>query len=190
MSDKSYKMVLLGNTSVGKSSFIYRYVSGKFSDYHEPTIGAAFMTKNILNNDKINRFEIWDTAGQERYKSLAPMYYRSASIALIVYDVTRIESFNGAKQWIDELNKNNPECKIYFIGNKIDLVKEDSHFKEEIIQYCQDNNIDNFFVSAKSNINIDNTFDYISNHLPTNFVDRKIKSTIVQIERENESYCC
>ncbi len=86
----AYKIVLLGDTSVGKSSIATQYVRGSFNNYEEPTIGAAFMCKNqdLMIDEKVVscKFEIWDTAGQERYKSLAPMYYRGAHVALIVYD--------------------------------------------------------------------------------------------------------
>ena len=191
MSDKSYKMVLLGDTSVGKSSFIHRYISGEYLDYQEPTIGASFMTKNIITPDEsTKKLEIWDTAGQERYRSLAPMYYRSASIALIVFDVTREDSLNGSKKWIEELNKNNPDCLLYLIGNKIDLIKEESTFKEKINLFCSENNITNFYVSAKTGKNIDETFDYITNNLPENFINRKINTTLLEIEKDNSYYCC
>jgi len=82
----TYKLVLLGDTSVGKSSIASQYIQGTFSDFQEPTIGAAFMCKdtniNFNGTDRKCRFEIWDTAGQERYKSLTPMYYRGAQIAI------------------------------------------------------------------------------------------------------------
>merc|ERR1711906_30660 len=97
------KLVLLGDMGAGKSSLVLRFVKGQFLDYQESTIGAAFLTQTVAVNDATVKFEIWDTAGQERYHSLAPMYYRGAAAAIVVYDITNKESFNGAKSWVKEL---------------------------------------------------------------------------------------
>ena len=93
----SYKIVLLGDSGVGKSSIGLRYTRGEYNDFQESTIGASFLTKTFENKDgKKCRFEIWDTAGQERYHSLAPMYYRGARGCVVVYDVTSSHSFEKA----------------------------------------------------------------------------------------------
>ena len=85
-----FKLVLLGESAVGKSSLVLRFVKDSFDDYRESTIGAAFLTQTIsLDESSTVKFEIWDTAGQERYKSLAPMYYRNANCAVVVYDITQ-----------------------------------------------------------------------------------------------------
>jgi len=85
-----FKLVLLGESAVGKSSLVLRFVKDQFDDYRESTIGAAFLTQTICLDDATTvKFEIWDTAGQERYKSLAPMYYRNANCAVVVYDITQ-----------------------------------------------------------------------------------------------------
>ena len=83
-----FKLVLLGDSAVGKSSLVLRFVRGQFFEYQESTIGAAFLTQTVALNDTTVKFEIWDTAGQERYHSLAPMYYRGAAAAIVVYDIT------------------------------------------------------------------------------------------------------
>merc|ERR1712174_192060 len=98
-----FKLVLLGDTSVGKSSIVIRFVKGQFSEYQESTIGAAFLTQTVPVQDCTVKFEIWDTAGQERYHSLAPMYYRGAQAAVVIYDVTSNDSFERAQRWISEL---------------------------------------------------------------------------------------
>ncbi|CAI5947802.1 unnamed protein product [Closterium sp. NIES-65] len=82
------KLVLLGDMGAGKSSLVLRFVKGQFFEYQESTIGAAFLTQTVAVSDAVVKFEIWDTAGQERYHSLAPMYYRGAAAAIIVYDIT------------------------------------------------------------------------------------------------------
>ena len=94
--------VLLGDMGAGKSSLVLRFVKGKFTDYQESTIGAAFLTKTLPELSV--KFEIWDTAGQERYHSLAPMYYRGAAAAIVVYDMTSADSFKRAKDWVKVRN--------------------------------------------------------------------------------------
>merc|ERR1719163_1261587 len=101
----AYKLVLLGKANVGKSSLVIRFVTGKFMDHMESTIGASFFTKTFKVDDEDVTFEIWDTAGQERYHSLAPMYYRGARAAIVVYDVTSKPSFDRAKSWVTELQQ-------------------------------------------------------------------------------------
>ncbi|RZF37426.1 hypothetical protein LSTR_LSTR011703 [Laodelphax striatellus] len=83
-----FKLVLLGESAVGKSSLVLRFVKGQFHEYQESTIGAAFLTQTVCLDETTVKFEIWDTAGQERYHSLAPMYYRGAQAAIVVYDIT------------------------------------------------------------------------------------------------------
>ncbi|OBZ79478.1 Vacuolar protein sorting-associated protein 21 [Grifola frondosa] len=117
------KLVLLGEAAVGKSSIVLRFVSNEFQANKEPTIGAAFLTQKCRLEDRVLRYEIWDTAGQERFHSLAPMYYRNAQAAVVVYDVTKASSLEKAKTWVKELQRQaNPNIVIALAGNKIDLV--------------------------------------------------------------------
>ncbi|ETW21050.1 hypothetical protein, variant [Plasmodium falciparum Santa Lucia] len=128
------KLVLLGDTSVGKSCIVVRFAKNEFYEYQESTIGAAFMTQLIDIGECTIKFEIWDTAGQERYRSLAPMYYRGASAAVIVYDITNKKSFEGAKGWIHELKSvHSNDIIIALAGNKNDL-EEHRAVDREVIQ--------------------------------------------------------
>jgi len=127
--DKSVqvKLVLLGEAAVGKSSVVLRFVSNEFQANKEPTIGAAFLTQKCRLEDRVLRYEIWDTAGQERFHSLAPMYYRNAQAAVVVYDVTKAASLEKAKSWVKELQRQaNPNIVIALAGNKVDLVNPSS----------------------------------------------------------------
>merc|ERR1711943_118080 len=120
-----FKLVLLGDSAVGKSSLVLRFVRGQFFEYQESTIGAAFLTQNVSLNDYTVKFEIWDTAGQERHHSLAPMYYRGAAAAVVVYDITNTESFSRAKSWVKELQRQgSPNIVIALAGNKCDLASK------------------------------------------------------------------
>eukprot|EP00268_Persea_americana_P019488 TRINITY_DN19978_c0_g1_i3.p1 TRINITY_DN19978_c0_g1~~TRINITY_DN19978_c0_g1_i3.p1 ORF type:complete len:132 (+),score=5.90 TRINITY_DN19978_c0_g1_i3:202-597(+) len=99
------KLVLLGDMGTGKTSLVLRFVKGQFFDYQESTIGAAFFSQILSLNEATVKFDIWDTAGQERYHSLAPMYYRGAAAAVVVYDITSMDSFVRAKKWVQELQR-------------------------------------------------------------------------------------
>ncbi|XP_954147.1 Rab5 GTPase, putative [Theileria annulata] len=117
-----FKLVILGDASVGKSCLVGRFVKNTFMEFQESTIGAAFMTQTVKLDDCNVKFEIWDTAGQERYRTLAPMYYRGSAAAIIVYDITLKDSFDQAKSWIKELKSHvEPNIILALAGNKADL---------------------------------------------------------------------
>jgi len=121
----SVKLVLLGEAAVGKSSLVLRFVNDDFQENKEPTIGAAFLTQKCNLPTRTIKFEIWDTAGQERFASLAPMYYRNAQSALVVYDLTKPTSLIKAKHWVAELQRQaSPGIVIALVGNKLDLTNE------------------------------------------------------------------
>jgi Ras-related protein Rab-5C len=123
--EQGVKLVLLGEMSAGKTSVVLRLVKNTFPDKVEPTIGAAFMVHKMQVEDRSVKLEIWDTAGQELYRSLAPMYYRGASAAVIVYDITKKDSFETMKRWVDELKVRAPQNIVLAIaGNKLDLESE------------------------------------------------------------------
>jgi len=118
----SVKLVLLGEAAVGKSSLVMRFVNNDFQENKEPTIGAAFLTQKCSLPSRTIKFEIWDTAGQERFASLAPMYYRNAQAALVVYDITKASSLQKAQHWVAELQRQaSPGIVIALVGNKFDL---------------------------------------------------------------------
>jgi len=121
----SVKLVLLGEAAVGKSSLVMRFVNNDFQENKEPTIGAAFLTQKCNLPTRTIKFEIWDTAGQERFASLAPMYYRNAQAALVVYDITKPSSLTKAQHWVAELHRQaSPGIVIALVGNKADLAAE------------------------------------------------------------------
>lgn len=120
------KLVLLGEAAVGKSSLVLRFVSNDFQENKEPTIGAAFLTQKCQVGDRTIKYEIWDTAGQERFAALAPMYYRNAQAALVVYDITKPASLIKARHWVRELHEQAPpNITIALVGNKFDLATDD-----------------------------------------------------------------
>lgn len=162
-----FKLVLLGESAVGKSSLVLRFVKGQFHEYQESTIGAAFLTQTICLDEATVKFEIWDTAGQERYHSLAPMYYRGAQAAIVVYDITNQESFAKAKNWVRELQRQaSPSIVIALSGNKADLAAKRVVEYEEAQAYAEDNGLLFMETSAKSSMNVNDIFLAIAKKLP------------------------
>ncbi|WFD18257.1 GTP-binding protein of the rab/ypt [Malassezia caprae] len=164
----SFKLVLLGESSVGKSSIALRFVKDQFEDYRESTIGAAFLTQTVKRSDDTKvKLEIWDTAGQERYKSLAPMYYRNAHCAIVVYDITEKDSLENAKSWIRELQRHaDSNIIIVLVGNKLDLADTREIPTEEGEKYAETEGLLFLETSAKTPTNITELFDTIANRLP------------------------
>ncbi|KAJ8364566.1 hypothetical protein SKAU_G00133970 [Synaphobranchus kaupii] len=149
-----FKLVLLGESAVGKSSLVLRFVKGQFHEYQESTIGAAFLTQTVCLDDTTVKFEIWDTAGQERYHSLAPMYYRGAQAAIVVYDITNTDTFARAKNWVKELQRQaSPNIVIALAGNKADLANKRAVDFQEAQAYADDNSLLFMETSAKTAMN-------------------------------------
>jgi small GTP-binding protein len=164
-----FKVVLLGESAVGKSSLVLRFVKREFHEFQESTIGAAFLTQTIQIDDTTVKFEIWDTAGQERYHSLAPMYYRGAQAALIVYDLTARESFTKAQNWVRELQRQaNANIVIALVGNKLDLANKRAVEHNEAKSYADENNLLFMETSAKTAVNVNEVFTAIATRLPKN----------------------
>ncbi|XP_042499814.1 ras-related protein RABF2b [Macadamia integrifolia] len=188
------KLVLLGDVGAGKSSLVLRFVKGQFVDFQESTIGAAFFSQTLAVNDATVKFEIWDTAGQERYHSLAPMYYRGAAAAVIVYDITNQASFVRAKKWVQELQaQGNPNMVMALAGNKADLLDARNVTPEEAQTYAQENGL--FFVetSAKTAINVNEIFYEIAKRLSQAQQVQNPSGMVLTdraIERTTSSSCC
>lgn len=164
-----FKLVLLGESAVGKSSLVLRFVKDQFDDYRESTIGAAFLTQTIaLDETTTVKFEIWDTAGQERYKSLAPMYYRNANCAVVVYDVTQASSLDKAKAWVKELQRQaNENIVIALAGNKLDLASSKRAIEtRDAEDYAKQAGLLFFETSAKTAENVKELFTAIAKKLP------------------------
>ncbi|XP_030903484.1 vesicle-associated membrane protein-associated protein B/C isoform X1 [Melopsittacus undulatus] len=168
MALRELKVCLLGDTGVGKSSIVWRFVEDSFDPNINPTIGASFMTKTVQYQNELHKFLIWDTAGQERFRALAPMYYRGSAAAIIVYDITKEETFSTLKNWVKELRQHGPPNIVVAIaGNKCDLNDVREVMEKDAKDYAD--SIHAIFVetSAKNAININELFIEISRRIPS-----------------------
>ncbi|BEI89119.1 uncharacterized protein CcaverHIS019_0204810 [Cutaneotrichosporon cavernicola] len=165
----SFKLVLLGESAVGKSSLVLRFVRNEFSDFRESTI-AAFLTQTVPLDSSTNiKFEIWDTAGQERYKSLAPIYFRNANAAIVVYDITQPPegSFDKAKAWVRELKRQaDPSIVIMLVGNKADMTSQRKVPRELAAEFARDEDLLFAEASAKTGDGVQDFFMEIAHKLP------------------------
>jgi len=179
------KLVLLGDSRVGKSSVVIRFVKNEFDQYKFPTIGATFLTQSVSVGDYLVKFEIWDTAGQEKYRSLAPLYYRGASAALVVYDITNKESFENARKWIEEVQtQEGSHVVIGLSGNKVDLSANRKVTTEEGAEFAQSKNFIFFETSAKNSTNIKEIFRAIAEEVPKRQKPRGKRDKNIIVEPE------
>ncbi len=156
------KVVLLGNSGVGKSSILDRYVNEHFDKDSQLTLGISFLDKTFSYRGKAIKLQMWDTAGQEKYASLAKMYYRDANIAILVYDLTDKKSLDGLKSWHKELKDQGPKNMILAIaGNKSELVDNKSDTIENGKNYAKKHGAIFQTTSAQENKGIEELFNQI-----------------------------
>lgn len=166
------KIVFVGNSNVGKSSIIRRFIDGTFDKLYMSTIGVDFRLKTIIFNKKIFKLQIWDTAGQERFRTFTSAYYRGSHAIVIVFDITNKDSFQDLDHWMDEIKKCiNCDDRVYsvpiiLVGNKSDITtREISNY--EAINYAIINKCTYIETSAKDDINIQNIFSNLINSIIT-----------------------
>jgi Ras-related protein Rab-21 len=159
MATTNFKVVLLGEGSVGKTSLVTRYVQNTFNERHVTTIQASFLTKRLnVDGNRVN-ISIWDTAGQERFHALGPIYYRESHGALLVYDITDNSSFVKVKNWVKELRSQlGKSVTLAIIGNKVDLEKSRAVNKDEALSYAQSVGAKHYDTSAKLNKGLEELF--------------------------------
>ncbi|CAD5125065.1 DgyrCDS13306 [Dimorphilus gyrociliatus] len=162
----NFKVVLLGEGAVGKTSLVIRYIEDKFNDKHVSTLQAHFSTKKVnIDNTRVN-LAIWDTAGQERFHALGPIYYRDSNGAVLVYDITDEDSFQRVKNWVKELRKTlKDEVSLAIVGNKMDLEKSRVVPLQDAEDYSKSVGAKHYQTSAKTNKGIDDMFRDLSKRM-------------------------
>jgi Ras-related protein Rab-5C len=164
---RAEKIVLIGAASSGKSSIVNRFAHNRFVQNSDATIGAAFISKTITVDTTDVRLEIWDTGGTEKYKSLAPMYYRDARAAIIVFDITSKQSFEEAGEWLSEFRgRGQPTALVVIAANKIDLAPDRRVKPEDAQEFAEENQVEFLKeTSAVSGVGVNELFTELARSL-------------------------
>ncbi|KAI9341659.1 ras family-domain-containing protein [Obelidium mucronatum] len=164
---KKFKLVFLGEQSVGKTSLITRFMYDTFDNTYQATIGIDFLSKTMYLEDRTVRLQLWDTAGQERFRSLIPSYIRDSSVAVVVFDITNRTSFQNTNKWIDDVRaERGNDVIIVLVGNKTDLSDKRQVSTEEGEKKAKEANVLFIETSAKAGYNVKALFRKIAQALP------------------------
>lgn len=157
--DYLFKLLLIGDSGVGKSSLLLRFSDDTYETTFNSTIGVDFKIKTVDLNDKVVKLQIWDTAGQERFRTITSSYYRGAHGIIIVYDVTDTESFENVKKWLTEIDKNaHRDVQKMLVGNKCDLASKKAVDYGSAKELADDVNMSFLEASAKNSSNVEAAF--------------------------------
>ena len=172
-----FKILLLGDSEVGKSCFLMRYSDNVFVENYITTIGLDYKLKNVkLDSGKTIKVQLWDTAGQDKYRTIAKNYFKGSHGILLLYDITKQSSFNNIREWIQDIREEvSPKAIIFLIGNKIDLADQRKISKEKGIELAEEYKLPFFEASAKSGENVDEVFKALY---------KKISEVYGDLERE------
>ena len=164
--DLIFKIVLIGDSGVGKTNILSRYINNEFSLATQSTVGVEFGSKIIKKNGKVIKLQIWDTAGQERYKSITSAYYKGSKGAFVVYDITRKTTYDNIDKWIGELKTNGSEdVLIMLVGNKSDLEEKREVITEEVEKKAQEQKLAFCETSALNGKNVEYAFENLINEI-------------------------
>ncbi|OMJ69201.1 hypothetical protein SteCoe_33141 [Stentor coeruleus] len=194
------KVIILGDSAVGKTSLMNQYVNKRFSQQYKATIGADFLTKEVMIDDKLVTLQIWDTAGQERFQSLGVAFYRGADCCVMVYDITSVKTFESLSSWKEEfLNQSNPKDPENFpfvvLGNKLDKEPERKVPTAKAQQWCKSNGDIPFYeTSAKEAVNVEDAFQAIAKKALSQVKDEEDFKPNIDLKKKSEKKsggkCC
>lgn len=158
--DYMFKLLIIGNSSVGKTSFLFRYADDSFTPDFVSTVGIDFKVKTVYRNEKRVKLQIWDTAGQERYRTITTAYYRGAMGFLLMYDISNQESFNAVQDWATQIKTYSwDNAQVILVGNKCDLEDNRAISPEDGKRLADELGLEFFEASAKDNINVKQVFE-------------------------------
>ena len=186
------KIVIIGDSGVGKSSMLLRFVENKYDDFFLPTIGLEFFIKKININNKIYKIHIWDLAGQDRCRSLVTSYYRNAQGILLAFDLTNQDSFKNIEKWISNIYKyGRNNVKIILVGTKSDLEQDIKVSAEQIEKFAQYINVSYYEISAKNNSNIEESFEDLVKQIQLNLdIEKDLNNKYVSLSSKKNTTCC
>ena len=202
MSEICLKILLIGDTSVGKTALILKYIDKEFSENHISTIGLEYKDKLIKMKERLIKLQIWDTSGQERYRSITKSFYRNANTLLFVFDVTNEISFSHIKDWLIESENSGKDFKKILVGNKIDLKDKRIIDKERMENFAKKKNMKCFETSGKDGKNVDLIFKETAKLILNNkteeeiieeYSNKTLNSTILSMDSYksyNKKNCC
>lgn len=176
--DYLFKLLLVGNSSVGKSSILLRFSDNVFNDDFQPTIGVDFKIRTLDLEKTTVKMQIWDTAGQERFKTITASYYKGAHGVIIVYDITDRQSFVDLEGWLQEVEKNTTDENVVrlLIGNKCDLESSRKVSKEEGQRFAESNGMKFIETSARNAVNIEEAFQTMAQEIKNYYIKQGIIS--------------
>ena len=170
--DFLFKLIIVGDSNVGKTNIMSKYIHNQFNQHSKSTIGVEFGTKIVNIDNKKIKAQIWDTAGQERYKSITSAYYKGAKGALIVYDITNKFSFDSVDKWVQDLNSyGDKNITLLLVGNKSDLEEKRQITKENGEEKAKSFNLGFIETSACSGDNIDQAFVIMLKEVLKKYID-------------------
>lgn len=185
--DYLFKIVIVGDASVGKSNILTRFIRDEFMSNSRSTIGVEFATKNITIKNRVIKAQIWDTAGQEKFRALSKTYYRGAVGCLVVYDITSSESFSHVEKWLSEVKDTADEKLVaMLIGNKVDLEDKRAVNDQEAAEFAEKHGLGFMETSAKDNLNIEAAFNKLINEIYCTLSEEDKTDNVNTRETENE----
>ena len=188
-----FKILLLGDSEVGKSCFLMRYSDNVFVENYITTIGLDYKLKSVkLDSGKTIKVQLWDTAGQDKYRTIAKNYFKGSHGILLLYDVTKQSSFQNIRDWIQDIREEvSQKAIIFLIGNKIDLVDKRKISKEKGIELAEEYKLPFFEASAKSGENVDEVFKALYKKISEVYGDleREMGSKLNK-RKKNQRKCC
>ena len=179
--DYIFKVLLIGNSDVGKSSLILRYVDQIWNDVFVPTIGVDFKVKSLQIDNKRVKMQIWDPAGQERFRNVISSYFKGAHGILLIYDITARDSFKELENWLGEVERNaTPQVLKILIGNKCDLDEQRQITVDEGEAFAARNGMKFIETSAKNNTNVNEAFEALAKIM----VESSNKKNVIKVEKK------
>jgi len=193
--DHLFKLLIIGDSGVGKSSLLLRFADNTFSGSYITTIGVDFKIRTIEIGGQQIKLQVWDTAGQERFRTITSTYYRGTHGVIVVYDVQSVESFVNVKRWLHEIEQNCDNVSRILVGNKDDCPEKKAVETDDAKVFAQQTNVKLFETSAKDNKNVEEMFAEITRQVLENKIESLQKEPAIRLtasgsKKKKKKDCC